>query len=379
MYNRHGTLTPPLPGTVPADSQGSPIVDYAYAYNVDGKKTSETRSGGGLPTQTTTYDVYDAMDRLSRVTLPSGTVRDYAFDLDSNRTSITENSVVVTTYTYDPAQTPGLDQLTRVTQGVFNTTFAYTSDGQTTAKGSATITWDGRGRTTGGTFSGTTLSYVFDATGRRRQRTGSGTVTRYLFAGDDDAPLFLTNSAGTITETGVDGPAGDVAQYPGAPTGAIAPTYRYYTGHGDLAATANNSGTRTAAYTYDPFGAPLEAPPSNVTTERWTGRWDKQLDTTSLFIQMGARPYDPALGRFLAVDPVEGGSLNTYDYAGQDPVNNYDLNGEFVLPFPPLPGGSRWARFRWLPSLPHEGRVSTCPGTTSLAVSGAVRSSTRGE
>jgi hypothetical protein len=42
---------------------------------------------------------------------------------------------------------------------------------------------------------------------------------------------------------------------------------------------------------------------------------------------MGARPYDPALGRFLEVDPVPGGSLNNYDYAGQDPVNGYDLDG----------------------------------------------------
>jgi hypothetical protein len=44
-------------------------------------------------------------------------------------------------------------------------------------------------------------------------------------------------------------------------------------------------------------------------------------------ILMGARPYDPTLGRFLAVDPIDGGSLNNYDYAGQDPINGYDLDG----------------------------------------------------
>ena len=42
---------------------------------------------------------------------------------------------------------------------------------------------------------------------------------------------------------------------------------------------------------------------------------------------MGARPYDPSLGRFLSVDPIEGGSLNPYDYANQDPLNGYDLDG----------------------------------------------------
>jgi RHS repeat-associated protein len=71
-------------------------------------------------------------------------------------------------------------------------------------------------------------------------------------------------------------------------------------------------------------------PPANTTTERWTGKWSKKLDTTTNLIEMGARPYDPALGRFLSVDPVDGGSLNNYEYAGQDPVNAYDLDGRFL-------------------------------------------------
>ena len=68
-----------------------------------------------------------------------------------------------------------------------------------------------------------------------------------------------------------------------------------------------------------------------MTSERWTGRWDKKLDSTTSLIEMGARPYDPALGRFLAVDPIEGGSLNNYDFAEQDPINSYDLDGKSPL------------------------------------------------
>jgi hypothetical protein len=45
---------------------------------------------------------------------------------------------------------------------------------------------------------------------------------------------------------------------------------------------------------------------------------------------MGARPYDPTTGRFLTTDPIPGGSLNNYDYADQDPINNYDLNGNLA-------------------------------------------------
>src|SRR5262245_1415720 len=47
---------------------------------------------------------------------------------------------------------------------------------------------------------------------------------------------------------------------------------------------------------------------------------------------MGIRVYRPAAGRFLQVDPAgcgaaNRGSANAYDYARQDPINVFDLDG----------------------------------------------------
>lgn len=66
---------------------------------------------------------------------------------------------------------------------------------------------------------------------------------------------------------------------------------------------------------------------------------------------MGARVYLPTLGRFLQVDPVEGGTDNTYVYAN-DPVNEFDLDGRFI-PLVPIIG---WTAVRM--AAPHAARIA---------------------
>lgn len=49
---------------------------------------------------------------------------------------------------------------------------------------------------------------------------------------------------------------------------------------------------------------------------------------------MGNRQYVPGLGRFIEVDPVEGGSANDYDDTSRDPRNATDIDGNkatFIL------------------------------------------------
>ncbi|WP_432855147.1 RHS repeat-associated core domain-containing protein [Amycolatopsis sp. CA-161197] len=61
----------------------------------------------------------------------------------------------------------------------------------------------------------------------------------------------------------------------------------------------------------------------------WLGEHQRSYEHTGglSLVQMGARPYSPLLGRFLSVDPEEGGSANDYDYVAGDPVNGLDLDG----------------------------------------------------
>ncbi|MGH3009674.1 MAG: RHS repeat-associated core domain-containing protein [Gaiellaceae bacterium] len=326
QYNRHGSIDDTTtPATVPSDS--SPLADYTYTYDADGKRLSEVRKSGST-NQTTTYS-YDNVGRLSQVSLPSGTCRDYSYDLDSNRSQIQEASTGcngtfnTTTYHYTPATTPGIDQLTSITDSTNNTTsYTYTSDGQVSNQGTTSLAWDGFGRLSTATVGSNTVTYTYDPTGALMSRSSSSpsSTTNYRL-GD----LFETNASGTITTSYTDGPAGDLASFNGPPSGT--PTFLYYDAHGNLAAEANSSGTITSNHTYDPFGAPVDNVPANQTVHRFVGRWNKQYDTTTGFVLMGARPYDPNTGRFLAIDPIPGGSLNNYDYAGQDPINNYDLNG----------------------------------------------------
>jgi RHS repeat-associated protein len=325
QYNRHGTISSTT-STPPADS--NPLADFAYDFYDDGKQNGVTRTSGST-SQGWTY-TYDSAGRLSQVALPGGTCRNYSYDLDSNRSQIQQSTSgcsgtfsTTATYTYTPATTPGLDELTSISQGG-TTNYAYTSDGQVTSQGTTSYTWNGFAQLATATVGSNTITYTYDGNGDLQSRTSSSpsTTTHYLL-GD----LFETNSAGTITTSYTDGPAGDLASYNGPPTTSSTATYLYYDAHGNLAAEANSSGTQTANHTYDPFGAPTDTPPSNTTLHRFVGRWDKQYDTTTSLILMGARPYDPTTGRFLSVDPISGGSLNNYDYAGQDPINNYDLAG----------------------------------------------------
>jgi RHS repeat-associated protein len=297
----------------------------------------------GAATDPATTYTYDSIGRLETATYSDGSSHRYCYDADSNRTKTISTAAGTcssgtssSTYTYTSGTNTPADALTAQTGPTRSFTYdgAGTTggDGMITAIGSDTYRYDGLQRLKSTTTSGKSACYrygpdgsltrrIYDSAGTATCATASNT-TNYIL---DD--LYEANASGTITTSYVDGPQGDLASFNGPPSTGSTVTYLHYNAHGDLAAETNGSGSLSASHSYDAFGVPLDTPPANATAHRFTGAWSKQYDSTNNLILMGARPYDPTLGRFYEVDPVDGGSLNNYDYAGQDPVNGYDLTG----------------------------------------------------
>ncbi|MHB1002532.1 MAG: RHS repeat-associated core domain-containing protein, partial [Thermoleophilia bacterium] len=104
---------------------------------------------------------------------------------------------------------------------------------------------------------------------------------------------------------------------------------RAYNPHGDASALTDADGSVTQSYRYDAFGNELSA---NDTAYGYTGKWQRDYDSATGLIRMGVREYDPALGRFVSVDPLRGTPTdpqqrNRYTYTSNNPLVRYDLNG----------------------------------------------------
>ena len=83
---------------------------------------------------------------------------------------------------------------------------------------------------------------------------------------------------------------------------------------------------------YDPYGEVLTSTlPVTLTDRLFTGA---RFDGTIGLYQMGARWYDPALGRWLqpdtiVPDPLSPQDLNRYTYARNSPLVYIDADGRF--------------------------------------------------
>jgi RHS repeat-associated protein len=285
---------------------------------------------------------YDGIGRLTEATEQRGsecTRRSYTYDRDSNRTGRLQRSATAgaacgtgtsssRVYTVDDADR------------IVDSGFGYDELGRTTAIPS-TYT-DGAGAASNSYASDDLVSRVRigdrtqdvlrDPLRRIRNTTAAAgdllSTTRVLhYGGDADEPTAIAD--GTSWERYVAGPDGDLV----ALSTARGATFQLTNVHGDVVAMVPDVRPATVdrEVEYDEFGAVSWASSTASTADMAAG-WLGSAHKLSAFgvggpVYMGARLYLPSLGRFLQVDPVEGGSSNAYDYAFQDPVNALDLDG----------------------------------------------------
>ncbi len=111
-----------------------------------------------------------------------------------------------------------------------------------------------------------------------------------------------------------------------------AQSYFLYDGLGSVTGITDGNGNLGSSFAYDVFGDIRSGSGGGTESEfRFTGEQrDPQLQRN--FYYLRARYYDPAIGRLVSRDPVEGlatspQTQNRYAYAGSDPVNRIDPTG----------------------------------------------------
>jgi RHS repeat-associated protein len=208
------------------------------------------------------------------------------------------------------------------------TTYTYDANGNLTAISTGrTFAWDVFNRLTSTTASGSTVTYTYNGDGLKVRRVGPTGTTNYYH--DGSRPIWETNGAGAMT-----------AQYDRDTFGNLLSRrdsanvrhYFHFDALGSTTALTNASGTVSATMLYDAWGNQRAITGSGHGNYRFTG---SERDATTGLYHMGARFYDPAIGRWLSEDPVqdthfEPATLNFYAYALNNPVLHTDPDGKAV-------------------------------------------------
>jgi RHS repeat-associated protein len=324
------------------------VANTQYSYDKAGNitKAADSATGDNQCFQ------YDYLRRLSQAWTPSsgdcGAApttaglggpasywQSWSYDVTGNRLSQVAHATSssgadqTTNYTYPAAGSvrPHAVTGTSTTVGGTTTTGAYTYDATgntltrpTASAGIQTLTWDPEGHLATTTDSTGTTTYIYDADGNRLVQRDPTGKTLYL--------------------------PGQELRYTTA-TGATSCT-RYYTFGGQTVASrtaagltwlsADQQGTATVAIDQTsqqatirrqtPFGAARGTAPTSWPNSK--GFVGGTVDNTGL-THLGAREYDPGIGRFISVDPVQDladpQQWNGYVYSNSNPVTFSDASG----------------------------------------------------
>jgi len=145
---------------------------------------------------------------------------------------------------------------------------------------------------------------------------------------DDGTATMTTRYVPGLWQTDLT-PLGD--EPPGVPTTAFVHTNMLGTTR--MLSSGAGAALPDASRLYTAFGVPAVEPASPVTRYGYAGVWGYQSNSAlstqnSGLLHLGARYYDPRIGRFLQRDSIGiNGGLNVYAYVGNNPLRYVDPSG----------------------------------------------------
>ena len=348
-----------------------PLVDeLAYTYDDAGNPLSVTNKQaetGNITTDTQCYR-YNGLARLTEAwtaasacgtgsTPAAGGVssklgsywQSFTYNAVGDRTKVVDHSTsgaTDLTTEYAHGCTTGCNRsgaqphtLTGTTGGLEPTKFVYDAAGNmltrtpTGTNGTGQkLDWDSEGRLAKVTTTGaapTTTQYLYDADGSQLIRRDPGRTT--LFAGDTQIvidtsadPVVALGAIRTYTHGG-----SVVAMRSTMPGGNT--SYLFNDHHGTAGLAMDTTTQQVARQQFKPYGEDRASANATFWPDPTRGYLGAPRDTATGYTDLGARKYDPKLGRFISADPLlqptNLNELGGYTYAGDNPITLSDPTG----------------------------------------------------
>ncbi|MFI8436171.1 RHS repeat-associated core domain-containing protein [Streptomyces sp. NPDC079020] len=279
---------------------------------------------------------------------PSPYWKSFTTDSTGNRTQDITHDIgldpakdITRTFTYG-ADGAGPHAVTKVVEdtptGNHETRYGYDDAGRmdtrTDGGNTHTLGWDSNGKlrsfvspddpTTAGTDESSETSYLYDADGSRVQRKDADGTTIYLPGMELHLPTGSTKPEATRYYTYADQ---TVAVRTSDNKVSFLASDHHDTGQLAIDAVTGAVTVRRS----DPYGNPRGDQPADGAWPGEKGFVGGTIDESTGLTNVGAREYDPLLGKFISPDPVidflNSQQMNAYAYANNSPVTLSDPSG----------------------------------------------------